>query len=155
MSNSFAKALLGAVAGALIVGFAWHIHNERAKHEPVLAKSSGGPAQGPAAGKGGLAAGRADAPLSRAAVAVVVAPVRLERLALEIEALGTAHANESIDVTAKVSNLVTAVRFDEGQHVNRGDLLVELDGAQARAELAIAEAAVIESRSQYKRSREL
>ncbi len=155
MSNSFAKALLGAVAGALIVGFAWHIHDARAKHAPLVAGSSGGPAQGPATGKDRAAAGGADIPLSRAAVAVVVAPVRLERLALEIEALGTAHANESIDVTAKVSNLVTAVRFDEGQHVNRGDLLVELDGAQARAELAIAEAAVTESRSQYKRSREL
>ena len=86
---------------------------------------------------------------------MIVAPVRVERLSLEIEALGTAHANESIDVTAKVSNLVTAVRFTEGQHVARGDLLVELDGSQARAELAIAEAAVTESRSQYKRSREL
>ena len=155
MSDSFRKALAGAVAGALIVGFAWHIHNERTKHRPVAAAPAGSTAPGSPDGRAGTPVGGAGTPMSQAVVGVVVAPVRLERLALEIEALGTAHANESIDVTAKVSNLVTAVRFDEGQQVRRGDLLVELDGSQARAELAIAEAAVTESRSQYKRSREL
>ena len=155
MSDSFRKALLGAVAGALVVGFAWHIHDERLKHEPVTSGPAGGSAPGSPGGGAGTRAGSAGTPMSQLAVGVVVAPVRLERLSLETEALGTAHANESVDVTAKVSNLVTAVRFDEGQQVRRGDLLVELDGAQARAELAIAEAAVTESRSQYKRSREL
>ena len=82
-------------------------------------------------------------------------PVRKARLTLEAEALGTARANESVDVTAKVSNLVTAVRFQEGQQVRRGQTLVELDGREARAELAIAEAALNESRSQFNRSREL
>ncbi len=154
MPDSFKKALLGAVVGAIVVGFAWHTQNERLKHAPVAsgpapaaAPVSTGGASGPPAG-GGTA-------MSQMAVRVIVAPVRSERVSAEIEALGTAHSNESIDVTAKVSNLVTAVRFEEGQQVRRGDLLVELDGAQARAELAIAEAAVTESRSQYKRSREL
>jgi membrane fusion protein (multidrug efflux system) len=86
---------------------------------------------------------------------VVVVPVRSERLSFELEALGTARANESVDVTAKVMNKVTAVRFEEGQKVRRGDVLVELDGAQERADLAVAEAALAESRSQYQRSREL
>ncbi len=155
MSDSLRKVLLGAVAGALLVGFAWHIHGERAKHEPVAGGPSGGATPGGPGGKNGTKGENSGTAVSQAAVGVVVAPVRLERLSLEIEALGTAHANESVDVTAKVSNLVTVVRFDEGQQVRRGDLLVELDGAQARAELAIAEAAVTESRSQYKRSREL
>jgi membrane fusion protein (multidrug efflux system) len=155
MSDSFRKALLGAVVGALLVGFAWHIHGERMKHEPVTSGPAGGSAPGSTGGQAQSPGAGTATPMSQMAVAVVVAPVRRERLSLETEALGTAHANESVDVTAKVSNLVTAVRFDEGQHVNRGDLLVELDGAQARAELAIAEAAVTESRSQYKRSREL
>jgi len=50
---------------------------------------------------------------------------------------------------------VTAVRFTEGQQVRKGDVLVELDSAQERADLAANEAALAESRSQYKRSREL
>ena len=47
------------------------------------------------------------------------------------------------------------MRFAEGQQVRRGQVLIELDGREARAELAIAEAALSESRSQFNRSREL
>jgi membrane fusion protein (multidrug efflux system) len=88
-------------------------------------------------------------------IPVVATPASLQNLALEVEALGTAKANESVDVTAKVSNLVTAIRFTEGQQVPKGEVLVELDGEQARADLAVANAALTESASQVKRSREL
>jgi len=156
MPDSLKKVLLGAIAGALLVGFAWHVRNERAKHIPsgTTGPAAGArPASTPGAdGSKGASRGVAS---SQMPVGVVAVPARVERLALELEALGTAHANESVDVTAKVSNLVTAVRFTEGQQVRRGDLLVELDGDAARAELAIAEAALTESRSQYNRSREL
>jgi membrane fusion protein (multidrug efflux system) len=167
MPDTLKKVLLGAVVGALIVGFAWHIRNERAKHEPAGAIGAAGAGQpGGASAKGGSGSpgnpGKpgtpgtsGGGPASQMPIGVVVAPVRLEKLAVQLEALGNAHANESVDITAKVSNIVTAVRFSEGQQVRRGELLVELDGAQARAELAIAEAALTESRSQYKRSREL
>ena len=163
MPDSFKKVLLGAVVGALLVGFVWHIRNERAKHEsaPAMASPGGsrpagspGPGEGKGAGKatsGAMAVGAA----SQRPVGVVVAPARMERLAVELEALGTAYANESVDIASKVSNLVVAVRFAEGQKVRRGELLVELDGEQARADVAIAEAALKESRSQYDRSREL
>jgi membrane fusion protein (multidrug efflux system) len=72
-----------------------------------------------------------------------------------MEAIGTARANEAIDVTAKISNRVTAIRFREGQKVQAGDVLVEFDSEQARANLAEAEAALRDSRSQFNRSREL
>ncbi len=88
-------------------------------------------------------------------VAVVTAPVVGKPLAVEVEALGTARANEAIEITAKAANTVISVRFVEGQLVRRGDLLVELDGAQARADLAAAEAALAESKSAYARSRDL
>ena len=164
MPDSFKKVLLGAVVGALLVGFIWHIRNERAKHEPAAAamgppgsaRPAGG--QGPGAAKGpgnATAGGIAGGAASQRPIGVIVAPARMERLAVELEALGTAHANESVDIASKVSNLVVAVPFAEGQKVRRGDLLVELDGEQARADVAIAEAALKESRSQYDRSREL
>lgn len=150
MPDSLKKVLLGAILGALVVGFAWHTQSQRLKREPVASAAApaaaGGSAAKPAAGGSAM---------SQVAVRVIVAPVRNERLSAEIEALGTVHANEAIDVTAKVSNLVAVVRFAEGQQVRSGELLVELDGSGARAELAIAEAAVTESRSQYRRSREL
>ncbi len=92
---------------------------------------------------------------SGGSVAVITAPVRSERLTSQINALGTARANEAVDITSKTSNTVTAVHFSDGQRVQRGQVLVELDGAQARADLAGAEAARAESASQLSRSREL
>jgi membrane fusion protein (multidrug efflux system) len=89
------------------------------------------------------------------AVAVIAAIAKAERLVSQINALGTARANEAVEVTSKVSNTVTAVRFSDGQWVEKGQVLVELDSAQARADLAAAEAASAESASQVKRSREL
>ena len=151
MPDSLRKVLLGALIGALIVAFAWHLAGERAKRAPLAA--GGTPSAAAAGAKSTTVAGTAsnDGPV----IPVVATPSRTEHLALEVEALGTARANESIDVTAKVSNLVTAIRFTEGQQVRKGDMLVELDGAQARADLAVADAALKESNSQLQRSREL
>jgi len=88
-------------------------------------------------------------------VNVVTAPAALKPLGLRIEAVGTARANESVDVTSKVSNMVSAIRFEEGDRVRRGDVLVEMDAAEARAALAEAEAALAESQNQFDRSRDL
>jgi membrane fusion protein, multidrug efflux system len=155
MPDSLRKVLLGALIGALVVGFAWHLAGERAKRAPAAMSGPPPAAPAPGAGKPGGAAGKPGSGAGGPVIPVVVAPARIEHLALEVEALGTARANESVDVTAKVSNLVTAIRFVEGQQVRKGSVLVELDGAQARADLSVAEAALTESTSQLKRSREL
>jgi membrane fusion protein (multidrug efflux system) len=155
MPDSLRKVLLGTLIGAFIVAFAWHIAGERAKRAP--APMGGPPGAATTGGKPGASAGKpgrggaGGGPV----IPVVATPSRTEHLSLEVEALGTARASESIDVTAKVSNLVTAIRFTEGQQVRKGDILVELDGAQARADLAVADAALKESASQLQRSREL
>ncbi len=86
---------------------------------------------------------------------VVSTAVREQPLARELKALGTAGANEAVEITSKSSNIVTAVRFRDGQRVQRGAVLVELDSAQARADLAAADAALTESTSLFNRSREL
>jgi membrane fusion protein (multidrug efflux system) len=88
-------------------------------------------------------------------VDVVTAEAKVQPLGLEIEAVGTARANESVEVTSKASNTVTAIRFQEGDRVRKGDILVELDSAEARASLAEAEAALAESQNNFKRSRDL
>jgi len=103
----------------------------------------------------GAAAQPAGSTRGGAAPLVTLAPVRSERVSQKLEALGNARANESVDVSAKSSNIVTAVRFRDGERVKRGQVLVQLDDAQVRADVAAAEAAVTESESQYNRSREL
>jgi membrane fusion protein (multidrug efflux system) len=102
---------------------------------------------GPAPGAGG---GRSNVP-----AAVTTAVVRSERLSQKLEALGNARANESVDISSKTSNVVTAVRFRDGERVRLGQVLVQLDDATTRADVAAAQAAVTESESQYNRSREL
>jgi membrane fusion protein, multidrug efflux system len=88
-------------------------------------------------------------------IPVVTAVVKPDSFPQRIEALGNARANEAVDITSKTSNTIARIRFDEGQRVQRGAVLVELDPAQARADLAAAEAALVESRANSERSRAL
>jgi len=100
------------------------------------------------------------APAARAAAAPAAIPVitqaaRIEPMGIEIEAVGTTQANESVEVTSKASSTVTAIRFQEGEEVERGAVLVEMDAVQARASLAEAQALLARSKSQFERSRDL
>ncbi len=88
-------------------------------------------------------------------VPVITRAALEESLVRELKALGTARANEAVEITAKSSNIVKEIHFRDGQLVKRGAVLVELDSAQTRADLAVASAALTESTSQYRRSREL
>ena len=90
-----------------------------------------------------------------AAIPVITQSARIEPMGIEIEAVGTTQANESVEITSKASNTITAIRFQEGEEVERGSVLVEMDGLQAKASLAEAEAALARSKSQYDRSRDL
>ncbi len=111
----------------------------------MLWRGGGGGAGDPSSGSPAAAGGRP-------ATAVVVGQAIRKEFPYELEALGTARANEAIDVTAKISNRIAAIRFNEGQAVRRGEVLVELDGTQAAADLAQAQAALAESKSNYDRS---
>jgi membrane fusion protein (multidrug efflux system) len=142
MSN---RLLTLSVSVAVIAALAWVYASRHAAPAPDP--------KAPAIGSPSQPAG--DRALSQQPVTVMTAAVEQVPLAVEIEALGTARANEAVEVTSKTSNTVAAVRFEEGQKVARGAVLVELDGTQARADLAVAEAALDESRSTFKRSRDL
>lgn len=91
---------------------------------------------------------------SRAA-RVVTVRVEMRPLVDNIEALGTAHANESVEIRPRISSLVERVAFTEGQLVSAGDLLVELENSEIVAGLALAEANLSESRSLYQRNKSL
>lgn len=101
------------------------------------------------AARGAAAGGRDDATVVRAV------PVVAQRFAEKVNAVGTAMANQSVEITVKVTNTVTAIGFAEGKQVARGAVLARLDSAEPAATLRAAEAALSESRRQYRRSREL
>src|SRR5512138_1595363 len=88
-------------------------------------------------------------------IPVVTAVAVVRPLGIQIEAVGTARARESVDVTSKATNTVVAIRFKEGDLVRKGEVLVEFDSAEARAELEEAEAALADSENQFKRGRDL
>jgi membrane fusion protein (multidrug efflux system) len=100
----------------------------------------------PAAAGGGAWGGAAN---------VVTRQVQLQPMVDEIQALGTARANESVEIQPRVSSLIERVLFTEGQLVNQGDLLIELENSEIVAGLAVAEASLSESQSLYDRSRSL
>ena len=88
-------------------------------------------------------------------VGVLTAEVRMAIIDTGLEAIGTAVSNEAVSVTAKTSNIVTAIHFQDGQMVKARDVLVELDHAQVTAELASAQADYTNSVSLFNRSKEL
>jgi len=88
-------------------------------------------------------------------VSVIAVPVSARRFIDRFSALGTARANESIELTSRISSVITRIHFEEGQSVNIGDLLVELDSREIEATLMMAEAALKQKRSEYRRGRAL
>ena len=70
---------------------------------------------------------------------VIVAPVVKGQFVDTVEALGTTIANESVSVTASVSDKITEINFEDGQEVEEGDLLAALKRDEQRAALAAAE----------------
>jgi HlyD family secretion protein len=62
---------------------------------------------------------------------------------------GTIEARE-VDLSPKAAARITAIRVEEGSQVRRGDLVVQLDDAELRAEIARLEAAVDVARAQLR-----
>ncbi|HET9049826.1 MAG TPA: efflux RND transporter periplasmic adaptor subunit [Chiayiivirga sp.] len=73
----------------------------------------------------------------------------------EILALGTAQANESVTLTAKVTEKVTEVNFNDGDYVEAGAVLVDLSGRAEVAQLEASHATFVEASKQYERLAEL
>lgn len=68
-----------------------------------------------------------------------------------IEALGTAQANESVTLTAKVTETVDRVNFDDGDLASTGQVLVDLSGRAEVAQLEEEHAAYKEAQKQLER----
>ncbi len=87
--------------------------------------------------------------------AVVTGIVQQRTYALPIEAIGTAHARESVTVTSRVSGRVSRIYMKEGARVEAGDPLVLLEDDTEKASRRTAAAAAAEAQSQYTRLQSL
>lgn len=96
-------------------------------------------------------------PASAAGENTPVDAYRAEATATErrITASGTLLANESVDLRAEQSGRVTELRFDEGQKVSKGALLLQIDDSEFRAQLRMLEARLLTAESDMHRKSEL
>jgi membrane fusion protein (multidrug efflux system) len=86
---------------------------------------------------------------------VIVAPAAVKVFPLAVEALGNALANDAIEIRPEITATLTAIHFVEGQFVEAGSVLVELENVEPLADLAAARATLVDSESQYRRTQEL
>ena len=70
-----------------------------------------------------------------------------------VKALGTVRANEQAMLAPKITERVTAVNFESGQHVKKGDLLIQLNDAEQQAQLQEMQAGLDERSRQLERVR--
>jgi len=72
-----------------------------------------------------------------------------------IQAIGTAQARESIVLTPKVADTIRAIRFDSGDRVRQGQVLVEMSSVEQAADLAEDRAANEAAQEDLRRTEEL
>ncbi len=71
---------------------------------------------------------------------VEVTPVVRRDLVESLTVVGSVAPNESADMRAEIAGLVRGIYFEEGQTIRQGEVLVKIDDAELRAQLAQAEA---------------
>jgi membrane fusion protein (multidrug efflux system) len=89
------------------------------------------------------------------ALEVVAAEARRDTIVDIVEAVGTAKANEAVLLTAKQSGIVARIVFTEGQRVKQGDVIVEFEAREKKADLETAKAQHDEVSRTLERARQL
>lgn len=124
----------GILVSVLIAGVAWHYMGVR---QAWSVAEVGATPSGPAP------------------VTVEAAPVGLGRVQREIEAVGSLRSNESVIIRPEIAGRITEILFEEGQPVQRGAPLFQLDDTIARAQLEQAKASLVLSRANHERTQSL
>ena len=131
MSFDRRKILLAIIFMALVLGTGWYL----------LGRSTNGSSKGDDHG----------AP----PVLITSEKVTKHEFVNVLEAEGTAHANESIDLTAKATETIRALHFTDGQSVKAGTVVAELTATEQTADEAAASAALREQQQAFNRATKL
>lgn len=86
---------------------------------------------------------------------VIVGTAQVKVFPLQVEALGNALASDAVEIRPEITATLTAINFEEGEFVEAGTVLVELENVEPLAELAAARANLVDSEAQYRRTQEL
>ena len=117
------KWIILLVLACLVGAGAWYAHGrQNSSKNPQVAKATGGAATGQAR-----------------PVPVVVTPVKLGSLNVYLTALGSVSPLNTVTVKSRVDGQLMRTHFTEGQLVQAGDLLAEIDPRPFQAQLVQAE----------------
>jgi len=131
-----------AVAALALAAVLWWVLQPGAGPQPG---PSGRAARGPMAGG---PAGMADMP-----VPVKVEQARTQNIEVILRALGTVTAYNTVTVRSRVDGELVKVAFQEGQVVQAGDLLAQVDPRPFEVALAQAEGQLQQNRAQLENAR--
>ena len=93
--------------------------------------------------------------MPRPVLAVSTQDVKETSWTPELEALGTVNANQGVNLTVETTGIVKEIRFSANQKVEAGQVLLQLDDAMERADLAAGEATAANNRLVLDRALEL
>ena len=122
---------------ALVAAYGWYANQPR----PM------GTAAAPGTG-GGVAA-------TQAPVTVEVVTVERRAMAYDVSAVGSLVSNESVVLRPEIAGRIARIGFRDGEAVQRGAVLVELDNAVQRAELQQARAKLTLAKANSGRTEDL
>lgn len=142
MSRAFVFLLICAVAAA------WWVGGMPGRELVTGAIEPSPAAVDPATGK------RAPAPSARA-IAVEVTEARAARTSADIRAIGSLQSDETVQLAPEIAGRISEIDFVEGSPVKAGAILVRLDDALLRAEVADAEARLSFAKANNERARQL
>lgn len=86
---------------------------------------------------------------------VVAVAAKTEAVADKLSLIGTVAADEMVELKSETAGLVESIHFTEGQHMEKDQLLIELDQSKLQSAVVEAEANQALSQSNFKRNREL
>lgn len=89
------------------------------------------------------------------AIGVDTVTVKTQILSQSIAAVGSLRSENAVILRPEISGRIAEINFQEGGSVTKGQTLITLDSAIARAELAQAQAALSLANSQHRRAQQL
>ena len=92
---------------------------------------------------------------AKSPVSVIAYQVESRAVEQSVEVLGELRAIESIDITAKVSDVIERIHYQDGQRVKKGEPLVTFNQQQERALLKEKQIAAQQAKAQYQRLKNL
>jgi membrane fusion protein (multidrug efflux system) len=107
------------------------------------------------AASGGESAAAPDRSRSSRPSPVEVTQAETRTLSTTVEAVGTTRALQSVEIVPEADGRIVELNITPGEQVRKGDVLVRLDDEIARADLAEAEARLIERRQAVERATSL